>query len=192
MTTPIMTSTAPLTAAEYLALPEDTDIRLELQDGGVVVKPRPTAQHQAALMQLFIQLRGGSPDLVVLHNVDVDLQLVPPEEPGTVRVPDLVVLTRDDFERVRDGTVPIRAADLVLVGEILDAGSRRTDTVVKHAEYADAGIGHYWIVDLDGGPSLIPYRLVHGSGYGDAEPERGMFEADVPFSARVDLTRLAR
>jgi Uma2 family endonuclease len=183
-------STAPLTAREYLALPENSDIRLELQEGGFVVRPRPTAHHQSGLGELFVQLDRRSPDLVPVFSVDVDLELVPPDGPGTVRVPDLVVLTRDGFERVRDGTVPIRAADLVLVGEILGPGSRRTDTVVKHREYADAGIRHYWIIDLDDGPSLTACHLGGEFGYVDADPVKGVFETDTPFPARVDLAAL--
>ena len=140
-------------------------------------------------MELVIQLNPRSPDLAPLSGVDVDLQLVPPDEPGTVRVPDLVVLTRRYFQRVRDGTVPIRAADLVLVGEILGPGSRRTDTVIKHAEYAAAGIGHYWIIDLDDGPSLTACHLRGGSSYVEAEPARGVFETATPFPARIDLTQ---
>jgi len=184
-------SMAPLTAAEFLALPENTDIRLELQDGGFVVKPRPTPHHQACLMELLIQLKRGSPDVRAVHSVDVDLQLVPPEGPGTVRVPDLAVFSRASSERVRDGTAPTRATDLVLVGEVLGTGSRRTDTVIKHAEYADAGIGHYWIIDLDDGPSLTAHHLGE-YGYIDSGPLRGRFETDAPFRTRVDLTQLTR
>ncbi|MGH3611494.1 MAG: Uma2 family endonuclease [Pseudonocardia sp.] len=33
--------------------------------------------------------------------------------------------------------------------EVLSPGSHRTDHVAKRADYADAGIPHYWIVDLD-------------------------------------------
>lgn len=183
-------SMAPLTAAEFLALPENTDIRLELQDGAFVVRPRPTLLHQKCLLDLFVQLHQRTPGLVPVSTVDVDLQLVPPEQPGTVRVPDLVVVTRESYERVRDGTEPLRAEDLVLVGEVLGPGSRRTDTVIKRAEYADAGIGHYWIIDLDDGPNLTACHLDGGSRYADAEPQRGVVETDTPFPAVIDLTLL--
>lgn len=183
-------SMAPVTAAEFLALPENTDIRLELQDGAFVVKPRPTPDHQASLLELFVQLHQRTPGLIPVSGVDVDLRLVPPDQPGTVRVPDLVVIPKEHYERVRDGTEPVTAADLVLVGEVLGPGSRRTDAVVKHAEYAAAGIGHYWIIDLDDGPSLTACHLAGGSRYLDAEPRRGVFETDAPFPAVIDLAAL--
>ena len=145
--------TAPLTAAEFLALPENTDIRLELQEGAFVVKPRPTLRHQKCMAELFVQLDQQSAGLAVVFSVDVDLQLAPPDQPGTVRVPDIVVMTGDGFDRVRDGTEPIRAPDLVLVGEILDPGSRRTDPVLKRAEYAAADIGRYWSSTRTTGPA---------------------------------------
>jgi Uma2 family endonuclease len=36
--------------------------------------------------------------------------------------------------------------------EIVSLGSRDTDRVMKAYEYAQAGIEHYWIVDLDADP----------------------------------------
>ncbi|MCO1657379.1 Uma2 family endonuclease [Pseudonocardia humida] len=183
-------SMAPLTAAEFLALPENTDIRLELQDGAFVVKPRPTPHHQASLLELFVQLHQRTPGLVPVSGVDVDPRLVPPDQPGTVRVPDLVVVPKDRYERVRDGTEPVTADDLVLVGEVIGPGSRRTDTVIEHADYADAGIGHYWIIDLDDDANLTACHLACGSRYLDAGRRRGVFETDVPFPAVLDLAAL--
>jgi len=56
--------------------------------------------------------------------------------------------------RDRDGGL-LRAGDVLVVVEIVSAGSRRLDHVVKRGEYADAGIGHYWIIDLDGPVTLL-------------------------------------
>lgn len=183
-------SMAPLTVTDFMALPENSDIRLELQEGGFVVKPRPTVRHQAAMLELLMQANPQLPGgVVAVHNIDVDLQLAPADAPGTVRVPDLVVLERPGYLRVRDGDDYTRASDLVLVGEILCPGSHRTDKTIKHAEYAAAGIEHYWIVDLDGGPSLTACHLA-GSAYLDAAPVTGVFETDLPFPVRIDLPAL--
>jgi Uma2 family endonuclease len=193
MTAMTFTSAAPITAAEYLALPEDNGIRLELQEGCIVVTPRPTIQHQLSLGRLYTEMyRHETEDFVPVCSVDVDLQLVPPDKPGTVRAPDLVVLTREGFDRIRDGTETIRASDLVLIGEILSPGSHRTDTVIKRAEYAAAGIDHYWIIDLDGGRSLTAHRLAGGTEYVAAESVTGVVEAATPFPVRVDLAELLR
>lgn len=181
----------PVTAAEYAGTPETPEHRYELQEGAIVMSPRPVPGHQDALLELGIQLRGQvPPHLKVLLEVDLDLHLVPPTHPGTVRVPDLVVVTVQAFLRVlRDGGL-LRADDTVLAVELHSTGTKRTDTVVKHAEYADAGIDHYWMVDLLAGPSLTACHSGGLFGYVDEAAVRGTFTADAPFPVRLDLDRL--
>lgn len=53
----------------------------------------------------------------------------------------------------------LRASEVRLVVEIVSPGSRRMDTVIKHREYADAGIPYYWIADLDPPVSLHVWHL---------------------------------
>ena len=50
----------------------------------------------------------------------------------------------------------------------------RTDYQVKHAEYADAGISHYWIIDITEPVSLVACR-----GYENAAAVAGIFATDV-------------
>ena len=117
----------PLTAAEYAALPE-MEGRYELQEGAIVVAGSPVPDHQNGVGQLYLQLLPQiPPTLRVLMAVDVDLELVPASEPGTVRVPDLVVVTEASFQRVRDEGGLLRAADVLLAVEILSRSTRRTD-----------------------------------------------------------------
>ena len=183
-----------LTVADYLALPEDAEIHHELQEGILVMSPRPVPDHQLCLRrtsrQLEDQLQG---DLEVLPEVDIDLQLVPGDRPATVRAPDLVVVPRAALERVRSKGGLLRAADVILAVEIISPGSRRLDTMVKRDEYADAGIPHYWIVDL-GEPgehiTLTAHHLAGEFGYADASPVDGVFAATEPFPVRIDLDAL--
>jgi Uma2 family endonuclease len=188
---PVPPAPLPMTAAEFAALPEDAEARFELQEGALVMPPRPVPVHQDCLFELGSQLRPQVPaHLKMLLDVEVDLQLVPPGQPGTVRAPDLVAVTRESFDRVRAEGGLLRAADVVLAVEILSTGSRRTDSVIKHGEYADAGIGHYWMVDLLGGPSLTACHLAGEFGYADAGPVTGTFASEVPFPVRIDLPAL--
>jgi Uma2 family endonuclease len=130
------------------------------------------------------------PGLCLLPAVDIDLGLSAPTEPGFVRIPDLAVVAEAEYRRAdREGGL-IRADHVRLVVEILSAGSQRTDRVIKHGEYADAGIGHYWIVDLLDGPSLTACHLGGAFGYIDAPPATGVFTAEDPFPVRLDLDRL--
>lgn len=139
-----------MTVAEYAALPEDGEIHYELQEGVLVPMPNPFPEHQVGLGELYYQLRNQVPDnLAVVPGVDIDLQIVPPDRPGFARRPDLVVVTRAGLGRRRREGRLLRAGEVVLAVEVVSLGSERTDRVIKRGEYADAGIPHYWVVDLD-------------------------------------------
>ena len=183
-----------LTVADYLALPEDAEVRHELQEGILVMSPRPVPDHQLCLQRLIVRLTGQCPpDSEVVPDVDVDLQLVPPNRPATVRAPDLAVVHRSALERVRREGGLLRAAEVVLAVEIISPGSRRLDTIIKRSEYADAAIPHYWVVDLgepDERITLTAHHLAGEFGYADAGPVSGVFTTTEPFPVRVDLDAL--
>ena len=182
----------PLTAAEYAALPEDSDHDYELQDGHVIMSAKPIPRHQRAVVELIVQLRPQIPGhLELLPEVDLDMELAPVDQPGTVRVPDLVVVTREAYLRVDAEGGFLRAGECVLAVEIHSPGSYRTDQAIKHAEYADAGIGHHWMIDLTGGPALTACHLGDPFGYVDEPPVTGAFSTQHPFPARLDITALA-
>lgn len=180
-----------LTVDEFAALPEDNSIRYELQEGVLVMSPRPVPDHQRCLRELQYQLRDQVPGhLESLPEVDIDLELVRPAKPGFARAPDLVVVTRAAVERVSHKGGLLRASDVALVVEILSPNSRRMDTVIKHGEYADAGIPHYWIVDPEDTVTLTACHRAGEFGYADAAPVTGAFITDIPFPARLDLAAL--
>jgi Uma2 family endonuclease len=182
----------PLTAAEYAALPEDSDHDYELQDGHVIMSAKPIPRHQRAVVELIVQLRPQIPGhLELLLEVDLDMELVPADQPGTVRVPDLVVVTREAYLRVDTEGGFLRAGECVLAVEIHSPGSYRTDQSIKHAEYADAGIGHYWMIDVAEGPALTACHLGDPFGYVDEPPVTGTFTTQHPFPVRLDLAALA-
>lgn len=180
-----------MTAAEYAALPEDNDHVYELQDGHVIMSAKPIPRHQRALFRLGVQLQSQIPaHLELLLDVDLDMELAPPTQPGTVRIPDLVIITREAYRRVDEEGGFLKAGECVLAVEIHSPGSYRTDQAIKHSEYADAGIGHYWMIDLLGGPSLTACHLGGPFGYVNDAPVTGSFTTEAPFPAAVDLAAL--
>ena len=184
-----------LTVAEYTALPENGGgARYELVEGNLVMSPRPIGTHQHCIHELLYQLRGQIPaQLVGIAEVDVDLGLAPPGQPGFVRVPDLVVVPREAMDQQRRQGGLFHASEVGLVVEVVSPGSRRLDTVVKRDEYADAGIPHYWVVDLGepgDRPQLTAHHLAGEFGYTDAGPVDGVFAATEPFPVRIDLGAL--
>lgn len=181
-----------LTVEEYAALGEDDRNRWELQEGNLVMSPSPSPRHMVAAAELYSQLRNQLPHgLRAIPDVDLDVQLAAPGQPGTARRPDLVVVRSAEFDRVDQEGGLLGADATVLVVEIVSPGSRRTDMVVKRGEYADAGIGHYWIIDVDRPVSLIACHRAGEFGYHDAGAVTGVFEATAPFTARIDLDALS-
>ena len=170
-----------LSLEEWHALGEDNASRTELQEGVLIVSPRPRSKHSLATSRLWAQLDSAAPG-VLAARIEVDV-IIDPQTPATVRIPDVVVL--------REGaTEPFGAADVLLAIEVLSPGTRGVDLVMKRSEYAQAGIPQYWIVDLDGDePRMQILRLV-GGAY-EASARAGRFVVTDPFVVEIDLARLA-
>lgn len=181
-----------LTIAEYAALGEDDRYRWELQEGNLVTSPSPTPRHMIASGELRDQIKQQlPPHLRVIQDVDIDLQLAPPDQPGVSRRPDLIVVDRRALDRVDTEGGLLRAGDVCLVVEIVSVGSRRMDYVTKRSEYADAGIPHYWIVDLDPPVTLLACQLAGEFGYQDAGAVTGEFITDEPCELKISLDQLS-
>lgn len=175
------------TVAEYAELGETGPGYSELQEGRILMSPSPSPRDMMASGELFVQLRDQVPgDLVAIQDVDVDLELVPPGDPGFSRRPDLVVVPR---EAAKSGRL-LKASEVLVVIELVSPGSKRMDRVIKRGEYADAGIPHYWIVDLDPPISLVACHLAGEFGYQDAGDVVGEFTTSVPFPVTVKLDGL--
>lgn len=167
-----------LSLDQWSELPEDELGRSELQEGVLIVSPRPRRRHQDTLGGLYTVVQAALPsDLHAIMEIDV---IIDAGFPPTVRVPDLVVVPAEAGE-------PLHAHDVVLAVEIVSPGSARLDTVTKLSEYAEAGIRHYWIIRPD--RTLSSFTLVDGE-YVGVTHAIGTFTATEPFPVTVDLTRL--
>ncbi|MGX7697165.1 Uma2 family endonuclease [Gordonia polyisoprenivorans] len=162
---------------QWRALPEEPEYRVELQEGVRIVSPRPTKAHARAVFRLCAQVDEALPaGWEALPEVEV---VIDSATPATVRVPDIVVCRSDAPE-------PLVAADVAIAIEIVSPGSRRTDHVTKRSEYADAGIAHYWIVDLGRPTTLTPLTLTD-HGYSGV-PVTGHHTSTTPFPLTISLT----
>ncbi|GAA5110380.1 Uma2 family endonuclease [Pseudonocardia adelaidensis] len=180
-----------LTVAEYLEIGEIELGYSELVEGRLLMSPSPAPDHNSAGLELAVVLRAGLPEgMRVILDIDVDLQLAPPDAPGTVRRPDLVVVREEAVQRVRHDGGVLRASDVLLVVEVVSPGSTRTDYVHKRGEYADAGIPHYWIVDPTEPISVLACHLAGEFGYADGGSVTGRFAATDPFPVEIDLEAL--
>lgn len=145
-----------LTLDEWEALPEEERFHIEVVDGVLIVAPKPFPFHQFATTRLgYLIDEQLPPELGAAPKVEVVIA----GNPLTVRVPDVIVAPTELLE-----TNPARfhATDVRLTIEVLSEGTLRTDRVAKFAEYAEVGIEHYWLVDLDSPASLTTFRLIDG------------------------------
>jgi Uma2 family endonuclease len=139
---------------EWIALTEDNSRHIEVIEGVLVIAPKPPLLHQRAAMRLASAIEGQLPTgLSAAHQVEVVLI----ESLLTVRVPDAIVVD-SEFAETNPDRCP--AEKIKLAVEILSVATKSTDRVMKLAEYAEAGIGHYWIVDLDQPHTLAAFQLV--------------------------------
>lgn len=180
-----------LTIGDYLALGEVDHGYTELQEGRLQMNPSPVPDHNIASAELRDQLKPQlPPELEIIQDIDIDLELAPPGEPGSSRRPDLIIVDRNARRRVRAEGGMIRASEVLVVVEVVSPGSRRIDNVVKRADYADAGIPHYWILDIVKPMSLVDCRLTAQFGYQDDARVTGRFSTEAPFPVTIDLDRL--
>lgn len=173
-----------MTLDEWDALPEDNSAHYELQEGVLVVSPKPARRHQRALTRLASQMEGQlPPDWEVLPDFEVVVQA---EGPATVRAPDLVMVRMEGPEK------PVVAGEVLLAVEIISPGSRKIDTHMKPFEYSEAGIPHYWVVDLDPPvASITVYGLgAPGDGYVESQTAAGVLIVQEPFEMRIDIDAL--
>ncbi|MGA7730466.1 MAG: Uma2 family endonuclease [Chloroflexia bacterium] len=158
-----------LTTEQYLLFTNDSRRLIEFTNGKLEVLPMPTKRHQIILgflyraLHAYMQLIGG----IVLF-APLRLQI----RDGQFREPDLLLLIDTDDPRGQDAYWI--GADMVV--EIVSPDNPERDTVVKRADYAEAGIPEYWIVNPED-ETVIVLQLT-----GNQYSEYGLF-------GRGDLAR---
>ena len=124
----------------YLWLTDHGRRLIEFTDGRIEELPMPTYTHQAVLAFLYrlfhdyLRPRGG---VVVFSGLRMRIR------EGKFREPDLLVLRERSDSRNQDRYW--LGADLV--AEVVSPDDPDRDLVEKRADYAEAGIPEYWIVD---------------------------------------------
>src|SRR5919199_1298751 len=145
----------PWTEAEYFALPE-TPARIELVDGMLVVRPLSSVPHHRLVRELTHLFQTTRPDgrWEALPGANVRLWK------DHIRIPDVVVA------RAELDVLHVGIDDVLLLAEVTSPGNFRQDRIVKHGDYAEAGVPFYLRVDLhdrlDKGRASA-YELVDGA-----------------------------
>ncbi len=146
----------------YLWLTDRTPRLIEFTDGRVEELPMPTVMHQAILLFLtrlfdaYLESRGG---FVLLAGLRVRIR------EGKFREPDLAALC--DRSDPRNQARFWLGADLTV--EVVSPDDPDRDLVTKRADYAEADVPEYWIVD----PRFETVTVLTLAG--DAYVEHGAF-----------------
>jgi Uma2 family endonuclease len=146
------------TEEQYLKLTDGTNCLIEFTDGEIEVLPMPTDRHQvilALLYELFIAFIRPTGGKVLFAPLRMQIR------PGKYRDPDLLL-----FLDARDPRRQNRywlGADLVV--EIVSPDNPERDTVTKRADYAEAGISEYWIVNPE--EETVTVLTPAGDSYAD-------------------------
>jgi Uma2 family endonuclease len=157
---------AEMTLDMYEAFPEDASRQIEVVDGWMVRCESAEPSHQAIQVNLIVGLREAAKlsdhRKQTCHRVLGDVDVLIADSPKLhFRRPDVVVYLCVDADRGRWGKKPY-ASDCVIAVEIVSADSITTDIRDKRAEYAAAGIPHYWIVRMtdNDGPAISVERFL--------------------------------
>lgn len=174
-----------LTAADYDALPEEVCRQIEVVDGAIFVSPSPRRSHQLVVHELVSALKSAcGPRFRVVSDVDLRLRDIPLLN----RRPDIVV-----YDSSLPDDIVLRPEHCLLVVEVMSPGSVTTDQVDKPAEYAAAGITHFWRVEFDDEhkPTMFQYRLDPTTrNYASAGVGLGKLVISDPFDVLINLDAL--
>lgn len=168
----------PATYADLEAVPEH--LVAEIIDGALETHPCPRPRHAVVAAELAAELvppfgrgRGGPGGWIFM--VEPELHL------GTqVVVPDIASWRRSHLP-TEPGTAFVETPP-DWVCEILSPSTERTDRGPKRRIYAEAGVGHLWLLDPAAG-LLESFTLTEGMWRLDGTVQRGETVALPPFDA---------
>ena len=152
-----------MTWEELRELPEEIAEQVELWDGRVVWMRRGPAEHQTFTNRIWAALercvradRSDNPERCLRVTTETNVFLSA-DGKNDFLTPDFLV------HRCLDKPYQdLRAADVVLVGEVLSPGNSPTDVEAKRMRYASAGIPWYWEAALDRSASAIASIRAYG------------------------------
>ena len=134
---------AQATYDDLIAVPDN--LVAEIVDGALHASPRPSARHALATSELygvlgnaFHRAAGGPGGWWILFELELHLE-------EDVVVPDLSGWRRERMPEVPDAPWLSLAPDWIC--EVASPSTEQVDRVSKLRTYAQAGVGHAWIVN---------------------------------------------
>ncbi|MEO0985556.1 MAG: Uma2 family endonuclease [Cyanobacteria bacterium J06639_14] len=154
-------TTQRLALDDYLLYEDDTDTRYELVNGELVAMAQPKGRHGAIAEFLNDTFRDEIRRMG--HQWTAKQMAIAMQSPrggrwDTARIPDVMVLSLNQWRELRDREAVIRLNDPppFLVVEVVSDSTVITDYRTKRAEYNVLNIPEYWVVDpLDSSITLL-------------------------------------
>jgi len=169
---PVTATPAVMTEEEFEARC-DEDVKAEYVDGEVIVHSPVSTRHSdvvlflAGLMRVIVQQH----DLGRVLGPEVQVRL----RPGLRRVPDLLFVAKER-EDIIQPTLVEGTPNLIV--EIVSPDSVERDWREKYLEYQEAGLGEYWVVDLEY-QRLAVYRPDEQGRYQAMLAKEGVYRSQV-------------
>ncbi|WP_062982100.1 Uma2 family endonuclease [Nocardia anaemiae] len=181
-----------MTEVDYDQLPDDLRKLIEIIDGNVIRCQSGSPEHSNVARRLANHLEAAKPSeprAGVATGLDLRFTRRRKRDGAfSFRRPDVTV------HRCVERGAKLRAADALMVVEVLCPGSGYIDTVDKLAEYAYEGIPIYLIVQLDANlyvKTIQEYRLDWATrAYRLAETHEEILSLESPFSAAIAFALL--
>ncbi|GAA2505407.1 hypothetical protein Ahu01nite_042210 [Winogradskya humida] len=145
----------------------------------MVAIPRPVVGHQYICTALWAWFWQHAPEtLRPTTGIGVEMS------PQDTLEPDVLLLRRP----VEQQNLYFPPSQVVVAAEVVSPGTERRDRVEKPAEYAAAGIPHFWRIEQD--PlRVFAYDLVDGR-YELVGESEGELVLSVPFAIRLPVQEL--
>lgn len=183
-----MTSTKPLISfEEYLIYEDGTDNRYELQDGELLLMPQGRGKHGAISEFLNDEFRDEIKRLEldwISKKADIGVRIPQVGRRATSRVPDVAVVTREQWRSILDVSAVLTDSVPLLVVEVVSEGTVSIDHRRKRADYNALQIPEYWIVDFiqdnpKEEPKVTVLKLVEGFYEGKSYKGSEQIESDI-------------
>ena len=140
-----------LTLAEYLAYADGTDTRYELVQGELVEMAQPTGMHGGICEFINDAFRSEIQRLqlpLISKQKLIAVQTIYIRSKITCRIPDITVITLEQWEGIKFCEALLKEAVPLLVVEVVSDSSRSIDYRKKRIEYNAIEIPEYWIIDF--------------------------------------------
>ena len=151
----------------------DEDVKAEYVDGEVIVHSPVSTRHSDVVLFLagLMRVIAQQHDLGRVLGPELQVRL----RPGLRRVPDLLFVAKERADMIQP-TLVEGAPDLIV--EIVSPDSVERDWREKYLEYQAAGVGEYWVVDLEY-QRMAVYRLSEERRYKAVPAEEGVYRSQL-------------